>query len=53
MIKEDKTADEVITLIANTLAEADGATIADIANRVLSAKTEYFGDSFFSLEWPD
>ena len=46
--KEELTADQVIQEISEVLAEADGNTIAQIANSVLSQPIEYDGDSIFS-----
>jgi hypothetical protein len=40
-------ADQVITQIGETLAEADGEFIEDIANRVLTNNVKYVGDSMF------
>lgn len=51
MATEIKTADEVINMIADTLAEADGAFIEQIANQLLSAKVVYIEDSLFEVQW--
>lgn len=45
-----KTIDEVIAEIAEVLSEADIEFITDIANRVLSHKVEYIGDSLFEVK---
>jgi hypothetical protein len=42
-----KTADEIIKQIVDVLAEADGETIADIANKLTGKKIQYLEDSFF------
>ena len=47
---EEKTADEVIQMIAEVLAEADGKFIEGIANRVLVKNVKYVGDSMFMVE---
>jgi len=45
-----KTADEVIIAITETLVQADGDFINDIANRVLTDKVIYQGDSLFQVK---
>jgi hypothetical protein len=47
---EIKSADQVIQLIAEVLAEADGKFIEQIANQVLTNKVEYIEDSQFAVE---
>jgi hypothetical protein len=37
------------TEIAETLAEMDGEDLADLANKILSAKVTYEGDSIFTV----
>lgn len=44
-----KTADEVIELIVETLELSDRELIEDIANKILSEKVEYIGDSLFEV----
>jgi hypothetical protein len=44
LFAKDKTADEVINMIAETLREADGKFIETIANMVLTEKVEYSDD---------
>ena len=46
---ETKTADEVIQMIAEVLAEADGKFIEEIANAVLTQNVKYEEDSSFSV----
>jgi len=43
---------EVIQEVADTLAQADGEFIEEIANRVLTRKVKYEGDSMFTQEDP-
>ena len=50
--KEIKTADEIINMIAEVLAEADGDFIETIANQVLTYKVKYVEDSEFILIEP-
>jgi hypothetical protein len=45
-----KTADEVISEIAETLSQADGKFIEHIANQVLSKPVKYTEDSLFETE---
>ena len=45
-----KSAHEVINMIADTLREANGKWIADIANKVLTEKVTYKEDSYFKIE---
>ena len=47
-----KTAEEIIQDISDTLASADGEFIEEIANRVLTRKVKYEGDSMFTQEDP-
>jgi hypothetical protein len=47
---EIKSTDEVIQLIAEVLAEADGKFIEQIANQVLTNKVEYIEDSQFAVK---
>jgi hypothetical protein len=44
-----KHADEVIQMISEVLAEADGKFIEEIANKVLTERVKYLEDSFFSV----
>lgn len=48
MSNKIKTADEIINEVAETLKEADGTFIEEIANMVLTHKVTYMGDSFFN-----
>jgi hypothetical protein len=48
---EVRSADELINIIADTLAEADGESIEGIANQILSAEVEYIEDSLFNVKW--
>lgn len=54
---EDKTftADQVIRMISETLAEADGEYIAQVANNIILANVnvKYIEDSIFEVEWAD
>lgn len=45
-----KTVDEIIKEIAETLVEADGYFIQEIANQVLMDKVVYKEDGFFEQE---
>ena len=45
-----KTADEVIQMIADVLAEADGEFIEKIAREVLSESVVYKEDSLFDIK---
>jgi len=47
---EYKTADEVIQMITETLSQADGKFIEEIANKVLTEKVKYENDSYFIVE---
>ena len=47
--KNIKSADEVIQMIAEVLAESDGKTIQDIANQVLTEHVTYLEDSEFEV----
>ena len=44
------TADEIINMIAETLAETEGGFIEEIANRVLGGNIKYNGDSIFTMK---
>jgi hypothetical protein len=46
---EIKTADEVIQMIAEVLAQAEGTFIEKIANQVLTQNVEYIEDSQFVI----
>lgn len=50
-MREVKNADEVIQDIAETLAEADGEFIQEIANMVLTAHVEHIEDNLFEVIW--
>ena len=50
MAKEIKDVDDIIHVIAEVLAESDGKFIEEIANKVLSHKVRYLGDSIFEIE---
>lgn len=41
---------QLCTEISETLAEVDGESLADLANKVLSYKVTYEGDSLFTVE---
>ena len=47
-----KTPEEIIQDISDILAWADGEFIEEIANRVLTRKVKYEGDSMFTQEDP-
>jgi len=49
-VKQTKSADKIIQMIAETLGENSGEFIQDIANQVLSKKVTYIGDSLFEIE---
>lgn len=49
----EKSADQIIQEIAEVLAEADGETIAHIANQVLTQQVEYTDDSIFEVNGPE
>jgi hypothetical protein len=49
MAKEIKTADEVINMIAEVLAQAEGTFIEKIANQVLTQDVKYVDDSMFEI----
>ncbi len=40
---------QIINMIAEALAEADGKLIEQIANQVLNEKVKYIGDSMFNI----
>jgi hypothetical protein len=44
---EEKTSDEVIEMITETLAQTDGNFIQEIANSVITQSVHYVGDSLF------
>jgi len=46
----EKTAEEVIEMIADRLRESDGETIAFIADQTLTGTIEYLGDSLFEVK---
>lgn len=50
-MREIRTADEVIEMIAEVLCEADGQFIEDIANKILSNRVEYIEDSLFEVTY--
>jgi len=52
-MRELKTADEVISDIAEVLSESDGESIQEIANMVLSGRVEYVEDSLFEVFWDE
>jgi hypothetical protein len=41
---------QLCTEISETMAEMDGEQLADLANKVLSDKVTYEGDSLFTVE---
>jgi hypothetical protein len=45
--------DTLVAKIAHELATFDGETIAEIANKVLTEKVKYIGDSMFEYGKPD
>jgi hypothetical protein len=49
--QETYSLDEVINIIADTLAEADGEFIANVANTILAGDFTYDGDSIISATW--
>lgn len=46
---ETRSFSEVIEDINETLAEMSGEDLADLANKILSARYEYDGDSIFTV----
>jgi hypothetical protein len=44
-----KSADEIIKMIAETLAESDGEFVEQIANQVMTDKVSYIGDWMFEV----
>ena len=46
---ETKTADEIILMIGEVLAQSDERYIEQIANMILTEKVKYVGDSLFEV----
>lgn len=49
-MKETRSTDQVIMEVAQVLSECSGAFIEEIANKILTNKVTYLGDSLFEEE---